>query len=167
MPTPGYASPGTLREALAYPHPPEGYDGARVSEAFAAVGLEHLEPRLDETERWDRLLSDKEKQSLAIARVILKAPKVLLFDEATSALDTRSEREIQANLAEISADRTTLVIAHRLSTIIDADEILVLDRGRIVERGQHDELVKHDGIYAAMWLRQQEAVRRRPALISA
>ncbi len=112
-------------------------------------------------------LSGGEKQRVAIARVILKAPKILLFDEATSALDTRSEREIQANLAEISADRTTLVIAHRLSTIIDADEILVLDGGRIVERGQHDELVRHDGIYAAMWLRQQEAVRRRPALISA
>jgi ATP-binding cassette subfamily B protein len=112
-------------------------------------------------------LSGGEKQRVAIARVILKAPKILLFDEATSALDTRSERAIQANLTEISADRTTLVIAHRLSTIIDADEILVLDRGRIVERGQHDELVRHDGIYAAMWLRQQEAVRRRPALISA
>jgi ABC-type transport system involved in Fe-S cluster assembly fused permease/ATPase subunit len=112
-------------------------------------------------------LSGGEKQRVAIARVILKAPKILLFDEATSALDTRSERAIQANLTEISANRTTLVIAHRLSTIIDADEILVLDCGRIVERGQHDELVRHDGIYAAMWLRQQEAVRRRPALISA
>ena len=112
-------------------------------------------------------LSGGEKQRVAIARVILKAPKILLFDEATSALDTRSERAIQANLTEISANRTTLVIAHRLSTIIDADEILVLDGGRIVERGRHDELVSHDGIYAAMWLRQQEAVRRRPALISA
>ena len=86
-------------------------------------------------------LSGGEKQRVAIARVILKAPKILVFDEATSALDTRTEREIQASLAEVSADRTTLVIAHRLSTVVDADEILVLDRGRIVERGDHARAV--------------------------
>ncbi len=109
-------------------------------------------------------LSGGEKQRVAIARVILKAPKILVFDEATSALDTRTEREIQANLAELSALRTTLVIAHRLSTVIDADEILVLDHGRIVERGGHGALLRQGGIYALMWSRQQEAARREAAL---
>jgi len=109
-------------------------------------------------------LSGGEKQRVAIARVILKAPKILVFDEATSALDTKTEREIQTSLAEISADRTTLVIAHRLSTIVDADEILVLDGGHIVERGHHRELLARGGVYAAMWARQQEAERREAAL---
>jgi ABC-type transport system involved in Fe-S cluster assembly fused permease/ATPase subunit len=109
-------------------------------------------------------LSGGEKQRVAIARVILKAPQILVFDEATSALDTKTEREIQASLAEVSTGRTTLVIAHRLSTIVDADEILVLDRGHIVERGQHAELLLRRGIYATMWARQQEAVRREAAL---
>ena len=109
-------------------------------------------------------LSGGEKQRVAIARVILKAPKILVFDEATSALDTKTEREIQASLAEVSAGRTTLVIAHRLSTVIDADEILVLDGGQIVERGHHAELVLHRGVYATMWARQQEAARREAAL---
>ena len=109
-------------------------------------------------------LSGGEKQRVAIARVILKAPKVLVFDEATSALDTKTEREIQASLAEVSTDRTTLVIAHRLSTIVDADEILVLDDGRIVERGEHRELLLRRGVYAAMWARQQEAAQREAAL---
>ena len=109
-------------------------------------------------------LSGGEKQRVAIARVILKAPQILVFDEATSALDTKTEREIQASLGEVSADRTTLVIAHRLSTIVDADEILVLDSGRIVERGSHRELLVRHGVYAAMWDRQQEAARREAAL---
>jgi ATP-binding cassette subfamily B protein len=112
-------------------------------------------------------LSGGEKQRVAIARVILKGAKILVFDEATSALDTRTEREIQANLAEVSADRTTLVIAHRLSTIVDADEILVVDHGRIIERGDHSELLRRDGVYAAMWMRQQEAARREAALAPA
>jgi ATP-binding cassette subfamily B protein len=109
-------------------------------------------------------LSGGEKQRVAIARVILKAPKILVFDEATSALDTKTEREIQASLAEISADRTTLVIAHRLSTVVEADEILVLDNGHIIERGRHRELLLRRGVYAAMWARQQEASRREAAL---
>jgi ATP-binding cassette, subfamily B, heavy metal transporter len=106
-------------------------------------------------------LSGGEKQRVAIARTILKSPPILLFDEATSALDTHTEREIQSNLKELSRDRTTLVIAHRLSTIVDADEIIVLSDGRIVERGRHGELLQQDGIYAAMWWRQQEAVERK------
>jgi ATP-binding cassette subfamily B protein len=109
-------------------------------------------------------LSGGEKQRVAIARVILKAPDILIFDEATSALDTKTEREIQASLAEIAAGRTTLIIAHRLSTIIDADQILVLDQGRIVERGHHRELIAQGGVYATMWARQQEAARREAAM---
>ena len=109
-------------------------------------------------------LSGGEKQRVAIARVILKAPQILIFDEATSALDTKTEREIQASLAEVSVGRTTLVIAHRLSTIVDADEILVLESGRIVERGHHTELLLRHGVYATMWARQQEAARREAAL---
>ena len=102
-------------------------------------------------------LSGGEKQRVAIARTILKDPRILVFDEATSALDTRTEREIQAALREVSRGHTTLVIAHRLSTVVDADEIIVLDAGRVVERGRHAELLDANGLYAAMWQRQQEA----------
>ena len=108
-------------------------------------------------------LSGGEKQRVAIARAILKKPAIMLFDEATSALDSHTEREIQASLAEVSQDRPTLVIAHRLSTVIDADEILVLEEGRAVERGRHGELLARGGRYAAMWARQQEAAAEREA----
>jgi ATP-binding cassette subfamily B protein len=103
-------------------------------------------------------LSGGEKQRVAIARTILKHPRILLFDEATSALDTRTEREIQASLREVSRGRTTLVIAHRLSTIVDADEIIVLAEGRIAERGTHAELLRREGLYATMWRRQQHGL---------
>ena len=102
-------------------------------------------------------LSGGEKQRVAIARALLKNPTILVFDEATSALDTRTEKVIQAELAEIARERTTLVIAHRLSTIVDADEILVLDHGRIIERGTHGGLLAHGGRYAALWAMQQQA----------
>ena len=101
-------------------------------------------------------LSGGEKQRVAIARAILKNPRILIFDEATSALDSRSEKLIQAELEQISHDRTTLTIAHRLSTIVDADQILVMDQGRIVERGAHRELLARDGLYARMWALQQQ-----------
>lgn len=100
-------------------------------------------------------LSGGEKQRVAIARTILKNPAILLFDEATSALDTHTEREIQANLREVSRGHTTLVIAHRLSTIVDAHEILVMADGQIVERGSHVSLLLSNGLYAAMWRQQQ------------
>ena len=102
-------------------------------------------------------LSGGEKQRVAIARTILKDPPILILDEATSALDSQTEKEIQASLQAVAAQRTTLVIAHRLSTVVEADEILVLDEGRIVERGSHGRLLQLGGRYAAMWARQQEA----------
>ncbi len=100
-------------------------------------------------------LSGGEKQRVAIARVILKQPKILIFDEATSALDSQTEQAIQESLRDLAIGHTSLVIAHRLSTITDADEILVVEAGRIVERGDHQGLLHHDGLYAAMWARQQ------------
>ena len=102
-------------------------------------------------------LSGGEKQRVALARTILKAPPILVLDEATSALDSFTEREIQAALERVSRGRTTLVIAHRLSTVVNADEIIVLDQGVIVERGTHDDLLEHGGVYAGMWSRQREA----------
>jgi ATP-binding cassette, subfamily B, heavy metal transporter len=101
-------------------------------------------------------LSGGEKQRVAIARTILKAPPILVLDEATSALDSFTEGEIQDALDLVAKDRTTLVIAHRLSTIVNADEIIVLDKGRIVERGAHASLLSRNGIYAALWKRQHE-----------
>ena len=102
-------------------------------------------------------LSGGEKQRVAIARTMLKNPPILLFDEATSALDSHTEKDIQASLRKVSANRTTLVIAHRLSTVVDADEIIVLEKGSIVERGTHRDLLARHGRYASMWNKQQEA----------
>jgi len=102
-------------------------------------------------------LSGGEKQRVAIARTLLKSPTFVLLDEATSALDTHTERNIQASLERVCTNRTTLVVAHRLSTIINADQILVLQEGRIVERGSHDELLALDNIYASMWNNQNSS----------
>ncbi len=111
-------------------------------------------------------LSGGEKQRVAIARAILKRPRILVFDEATSSLDSRSEQAILVALRDAAAGHTTLVIAHRLSTVVDADEILVMDQGRIVERGSHDALLARSGAYAQLWALQQKAAREAVALVS-
>jgi ATP-binding cassette subfamily B protein len=108
-------------------------------------------------------LSGGEKQRVAIARAILKNPAILIFDEATSALDSKSEKAIQAELHAIAQNRTTLIIAHRLSTVVDADQILVMDKGRIVERGSHRELLVQNKLYAQMWNLQKQEEKIHPA----
>jgi len=112
-------------------------------------------------------LSGGEKQRVAIARTILKGPPILMLDEATSALDSHTEKEIQDALDRVAEDRTTLVIAHRLSTIVHADNILVLDAGRLVEQGSHAELIERGGLYASLWNRQRQAEKAREELAHA
>jgi len=139
-----------------------GRDGAteadveEAARAAALTGLIERLPKRYETEVGERglKLSGGEKQRVAIARTLVKNPPILLLDEATSALDTRTEKDILATLHKVSANRTSLSIAHRLSTISDADRILVLQDGRLVESGSHVELLRRDGLYAEMWLRQ-------------
>ncbi len=142
---------------------------AEVEEAARLAqidGFIRLAPHGYETEVGERglKLSGGEKQRVAIARTILKGPPILLLDEATSALDSHTEKEIQDALEKVSRNRTTLVIAHRLSTIVGADEIIVLEQGRIVERGTHRQLLVHGGLYASMWNRQREAQEAREKL---
>jgi ATP-binding cassette, subfamily B, heavy metal transporter len=142
---------------------------AEVEEAARLAQIDdfiRLSPKGYDTEVGERglKLSGGEKQRVAIARTILKAPPILLLDEATSALDSHTEMEIQDALERVSENRTTLVIAHRLSTIISADEIIVLDRGVIVERGSHHQLLAKGGLYASMWNRQREAAEAREKL---
>ncbi|MBZ6076495.1 ABC transporter ATP-binding protein/permease [Microvirga sp. WGZ8] len=139
-------------------------EAARLAQIDRFIG--HL-PEGYETPVGERglKLSGGEKQRVAIARTILKGPPILVLDEATSALDSFTEKEIQDALDRVSRGRTTLVIAHRLSTIIGADEIIVLDHGRIVERGTHASLLAQGGVYAAMWNRQREADEARETLL--
>jgi ABC-type transport system involved in Fe-S cluster assembly fused permease/ATPase subunit len=142
---------------------------AEVEEAARQAQVDNFiqrAPKGYETEVGERglKLSGGEKQRVAIARTILKGPPILLLDEATSALDSHTEKDIQDELDRVSRNRTTLVIAHRLSTIVDADEILVLDHGNIVERGTHRALLTAGGLYASMWNRQREAQMAREIL---
>ncbi|MDR3487792.1 MAG: ABC transporter ATP-binding protein/permease [Bradyrhizobium sp.] len=125
-----------------------------------------MSPKGYETQVGERglKLSGGEKQRVAIARTVLKAPPILVLDEATSALDSHTEQEIQDALERVSRNRTSLVIAHRLSTIVGADEIIVLDQGRIAERGTHAQLLASGGLYASMWNRQREAQEAREKL---
>ncbi|MBU3071114.1 ABC transporter ATP-binding protein/permease [Aestuariicella sp. G3-2] len=133
-------------------------------EVWEAIRMAHLEefvkqlPNGADTIVGERglKLSGGEKQRVAIARTLLKRPPIMVFDEATSSLDSRSERIILQAIAEISRQQTSLVIAHRLSTIVDADNIVVLDQGRVVEQGRHEELLRHNGHYARLWRIQQE-----------
>jgi ATP-binding cassette subfamily B protein len=145
---------------------------AEVEEAARLAqidGFIRMSPKGYETQVGERglKLSGGEKQRVAIARTVLKAPPILVLDEATSALDSHTEAEIQEALDRVSRSRTSLVIAHRLSTIVTADEIIVLDQGRIAERGTHGVLLAKGGLYASMWNRQREAeeARERLALV--
>ncbi len=155
-----YLFHATVRENLSYGRP-----DATEEEMIAAAQAAAIHERIMELpEGYDTVVGERgykmsggEKQRLALARVILKDPRILILDEATSALDTHSERLIQAALEPLMKGRTTLAIAHRLSTILAADVILVVDRGRIVERGTHAELLQHDGLYAKLYREQFSA----------
>jgi ATP-binding cassette subfamily B protein len=138
----------------------------RAAQLAQIDGLIRMAPKGYETQVGERglKLSGGEKQRVAIARTVLKAPPILVLDEATSALDSHTEHEIQEALDGVSRNRTSLVIAHRLSTIVAADEIIVLDQGRIVERGTHMTLLANGGLYASMWNRQREAEAAREKL---
>jgi len=142
---------------------------AEVEEAAQLAqidGFIKMSPKGYETQVGERglKLSGGEKQRVAIARTVLKAPPILVLDEATSALDSHTEQEIQDALERVSRNRTSLVIAHRLSTIVGADEIIMLDQGRIAERGTHSQLLASGGLYASMWNRQREAQEARERL---
>lgn len=148
---------------LAYANP-----DANREQIIKAAKMAHIHEFIDSLpEKYDTMVGERglklsggEKQRVAIARILLKAPKILVFDEATSALDSKSEQAILQDLKAAAENHTTLVIAHRLSTIVDADEILVLDKGRIVEQGQHQQLLESKGTYSQMWALQQKEQKK-------
>ncbi len=160
----------SLRYNLAYGRP-----GATQAEIESAARIAHIADFIEQLpdgyqtvvgERGLKL-SGGEKQRVAIARAMLKRPRILIFDEATSSLDTQTEQAIQVTLREVARDHTTLVIAHRLSTVVDADRILVMDQGRIVEQGTHQALLAQEGLYQRMWQLQQKEQQALGELIEA
>jgi ATP-binding cassette subfamily B protein len=142
-----------------------GRPGATRAEVEQAAAMAHIKDFVERLpEGWETVVGERglklsggEKQRVAIARAILKKPQILIFDEATSSLDSRTEQAIQETLAEVAAEHTTLVIAHRLSTVVDADQILVMADGRVIERGTHPQLLAAGGHYSEMWELQREA----------
>jgi ATP-binding cassette subfamily B protein len=146
-----------------------GRPGATRAEIEAAAAAAHIHDFIVSTPKgYDTMVGERglklsggEKQRVAIARTLLKNPPILIFDEATSALDSANERAIQAELKSAAVGKTTLVIAHRLSTVVDAHQILVMDKGRIVERGTHAELLAHAGRYAEMWRLQRSGAEQK------
>jgi ABC-type transport system involved in Fe-S cluster assembly fused permease/ATPase subunit len=155
----------TIYYNIAYGHP-----GATHGEIVAAAQAAHIHDFIESLPQgYDSMVGERglklsggEKQRVAIARAILKNPAILIFDEATSALDSKSEKAIQSELRAIAQNRTTLVIAHRLSTVVDADQILVMDKGRIAERGTHRELLAQNKLYAQMWNLQKQEEHLQP-----
>ena len=149
----------TIKYNISYSKP-----GASIEEINEAAKLSSIDRFIANLEiGYDTIVGERglklsggEKQRVAIARALLKKPKIFIFDEATSALDSKTEKSIEKSLKKLSNKNTTLVIAHRLSTIIDADKIIVLENGTIAEQGSHKELIKKNGLYAEMWMRQQE-----------
>ena len=149
----------TIKYNISYSKP-----GASIEEINKAAKLSSIDRFIANLEiGYDTIVGERglklsggEKQGVAIARALLKNPKIFIFDEATSALDSKTEKSIEKSLKKLSNKNTTLVIAHRLSTIIDADKIIVLENGTIAEQGSHKELIKKNGLYAEMWMRQQE-----------
>ena len=149
----------TIKYNISYSKP-----GASIEEINKAAKLSSIDRFIANLEiGYDTIVGERglklsggEKQRVAIARALLKKPKIFIFDEATSALDSKTEKSIEKSLKKLSNKNTTLVIAHRLSTIIDADKIIVLENGTIAEQGSHKELIKKNGLYAEMWMRQQE-----------